>query len=448
MAAASLPAGPRAPSPVQTLGWWARPIPFLERCRRRFGKTFTIRLLAQDPFVMVTDPVDIKAVFTAPAEVLHPGEGTKILEPIVGPSSILLLDEGQHLAQRKLVLPAFHGDRMEALSEVVLEVAEAEIAAWPSNRALPLHPHVQALTLEVILRAVFGLERGERLDVLRDLLAEMMAFGTNPISLLPPFQREGSKRGPVARFLRVRTRTDEEIQALIDERRDSAGEDSDVLSMLLAARHEDGTPMSDTEIRDELMTLLVAGHETTATELAWTFERLVRNPGVLARLVAAVDAGEDAYVTATIRETLRRRPVLINAAPRKVVEPIEVGGRTYEPGCHLVPNAYLVQHDPEIYPEPYAFRPERFLESDPGTYSWIPFGGGRRRCVGASFAMLEMGIVLKALLARAEPRATGAGLELNRRRMITVSPSAGSMVKLVPRARAPVEAGAPTAVTS
>ena len=345
------------------------------------------------------------------------------------------------------MLPAFHGDRMAALSDVVAEVAEAEIARWPAGEALPLHPRVQALTLEAILRAVFGLEVGERLDALRRLLTEMMEFGTNPLSMLPMPQRERAKLGPVARFLRTRERSDEEIYALIAERRAEGRDGDDVLSMLLAARHEDGEPMSDEEIRDELMTLLVAGHETTATELAWCFERLVRHPDVLAKLVAEIDAGRDEYVTATIRETLRRRPVLLNAAPRKVTKPIEVGGRSYEPGTHLVANAYLVQHDPEIYPEPYAFRPERFLESDPGTYTWIPFGGGRRRCVGASFAMLEMGIVLKALLSRVELRSAGGELELNRRRAITVSPSAGGRAVLAPRSpRAAAEPAEPATV--
>lgn len=435
MTRGQLPPGPSMPAVLQTMGWWARAIPFMERCRARYGKAFTIKLLGQDPFVMISDPAEIKQVFTAPAEVLHPGEGARILEPIVGPNSILLLDEDRHLAQRKLVLPAFHGDRMEALRGVVSEVSEAEIAGWPVDEALPMHPHLQALTLEVILRAVFGLERGERrLDALRELLTELLTFGTNPLSLLPQFQGPNAKRGPVARFMRTREQTDVEIYGLISERRNSGADGEDILTMLLGARHEDDSPMSDTEIRDELMTLLVAGHETTATELAWCFERLVRNPEVLRTLVAEIDAGRDEYVTATIRETLRRRPVLINAQPRKVMSEIQVGEWTYGPGCHLVPNAYLVQHDPEIYPDPYAFRPERFLDSDPGTYTWIPFGGGRRRCIGASFAMLEMGIVLRELLAKAELRSSGDGVEFNRRRMITVSPSEGARVELRPRA--------------
>ncbi len=431
----NLPRGPSAPSAFQTLGWQTRPIPYLEQCRARFGTTFTLDLLGIDPFVMMSDPNDIKAIFTAPPEVLHPGEGSAILLPVVGPNSILLLDETRHMTQRKLMLPAFHGERMDALREVVTAVAESEVETWATGRPVPLHPYMQALTLEVILRAVFGLERGERLDRLRSLLAEMLQFAMSPVSLIPPEQRLGVLHPATRRFARVREETNEQIQALIDDRRQ--GDDGeDVLSMLLTARHEDGSPMSDAELRDELMTLLVAGHETTATELSWAFERLVRSPDVLATLVDEIDSGRDEYVTATIRETLRRRPVLSISGPRRVKGEIEVGGRTYGPGCHLVPNAYLVHHDADIYPEPYAFRPERFLESDPGTYTWIPFGGGRRRCLGASFAMLEMGIVLSVVLSRMEIRAAGDGvLEGHRRRMITVVPGEGARAVLKERKR-------------
>lgn len=437
MSHAALPPGPRMPAAMQSLGWWARPVPFLERCRARYGKTFTIRLVAQEPFVMISDPADLKAVFTASPDVLHPGEGAQILEPIVGPTSILLLDGDRHMAQRKLVLPAFHGNRMEALRGVIAEVADREIAGWPADVAQPLHPHLQKLTLAVIMRAVFGLERGEQLDSLSADLAEMMEFGTSPLSLLPPLQRDGFKFGPWPKFVEARARADRAIHELIAERRAAgdAEEGDDVLSTLLLATHEDGAPMSDDEIRDELLTLLVAGHETTATELAWAFERLVRTPDVLRKLVAEIDAGRDEYVTATIRETLRRRPVLLIAQPRKVKQRFELGGYAYEPGVHLAANAYLVQHDADIYPEPYAFKPERFLDADPGTYTWIPFGGGRRRCIGASFAMLEMAIVLRSLLTRTELRAAGDGVEFARRRAITVSPSAGARALLAPRER-------------
>ncbi len=429
-----MPEGPRAPRAWQSLGWQKRPIPYLERCRARYGKTFTLRLLGIDPFVMMSRREDVKAIFTAPPEVLHPGEGAAILMPVVGPNSILLLDEERHMTQRKLMLPAFHGEKMEALSGLVTEVAEAEVDRWTTGSPVRLHPYMQGLTMEVILRAVFGLEQGERLERLRFLLGRMLKFGMSPIALIPQAYRLGRLHPALADFQQVRAETDAEIQALVDERR-AAGEDrDDVLSMLLQAHHEDGSPMSDEELRDELMTLLVAGHETTATELSWAFERLVRNPAALSRLVAEVDSGGVEYVTATIRETLRRRPVLTIAGPRRVMSEIDIGGHTFGPGCHVVPNIYLVHHDPEIYPDPYAFRPERFLENEPGTYTWIPFGGGRRRCVGASFALLEMDIVLRAVLSRMEVRAGGDGaLEAHRRRSITVVPDKGAQAVLSER---------------
>jgi hypothetical protein len=225
--------------------------------------------------------------------------------------------------------------------------------------------------------------------------------------------------------VRLREESDALIYELIEERRREDSERDDVLSMLLAARHEDGLPMSDLEVRDELMTLLVAGHETTASELAWGFERLTRSPAVLARLVAEIDSEEegDEYLTATVQEILRRRPVLPNTAPRLVKQPVTIGGWDYPTGVCVVANAYLVHHDPEIYPDPYAFRPERFLEEQPGTYTWIPFGGGRRRCLGASFALVEMKIVLQAVLSRCEVRPGIDAVEVSRRRAITVSPS-------------------------
>jgi cytochrome P450 len=424
---AALPPGPRQPSAIQTIGWWSRPIPFLERCRARYGKRFTVRLVATPPFVMLSDPGEIKEVFTAPAEVLHPGEGARILEPIVGKHSVILLDESEHLEQRKLMLGAFHGDRMERLTALVREVAEAEVERWPRGEPVVLHPRLQALTLEVILRAVFGLEEGERLEALRQRLTAILEFGSNPISMLPPMQRLLGGHGPWKRFEDLSRETDDLLGGLIDERRASGVAGDDVMTMLLEARHEDGSEMSREEIRDELMTLLVAGHETTASELAWCFERLSHEPRVLERLVGEIDdaEGED-YLTATVQETLRRRPVLPNAAPRFVKSPIEVGGWSYPAGVCLVANSYLVQHDPEIYPDPYRFRPERFIGKTPGTYTWIPFGGGRRRCIGANFALLEMRIVLRTVLASNELRAVNGSTELARRRAITISPGHGA----------------------
>jgi cytochrome P450 len=419
---------------VQTLAWWTRSIPYFERCRARYGKRFTLRLLSTPPSVHLSDPDEIKEVFTAPADVLHPGEGARILEPVVGANSVILLDEGAHLSQRKLMLPAFHGERMAALTGLLEEVTEREVASWPLDEPVALHPRLQALTLEVILRAVFGLEPGPRLESLRDAFAMILEFGNHPASMFPPLQR-GERWNE---YERSRAAIDALLFELIDERRaDPAAEErDDVLAMLLAARHEDGSPMSQQELRDELMTLLVAGHETTASELAWAFERLARAPRALAALLDEVDADSgDDYITATIHETLRRRPVIPNAAPRLTKEPVTIGGFDYPEGVVLLANAYLVHHDPEIYPDPYAFRPERFLGEKPGTYSWIPFGGGRRRCLGASFALLEMKVVLRAVLSRAEPLAATDPTEGSRRRSITLSPRRSSLTVLRPRVR-------------
>jgi hypothetical protein len=260
--------------------------------------------------------------------------------------------------------------------------------------------------------------------------------------MLPPPGPRLQRIGPWAPFFRLRDRADELIGELVEERRregEAATERDDVLAMLLAARHEDGSPMTHEELRDELKTLLVAGHETTASELAWAFERLAREPRALARLVGEIDSGDgEAYLTATIQETLRRRPVLPNAAPRFVCKPVEIGGWSYPAGVALIASAYLVHHDPAIYPDPYAFRPERFLDEGPGTYTWIPFGGGRRRCLGASFAMLEMRAVLRAVLATSELRPAGNGHELPRRRQITITPGEGAGAEL--RDRVPAAA--------
>jgi cytochrome P450 len=417
------------------VGFWTRPLAFLEHCRARYGPRFTVRLPLSPPFVMLTSPEEIKQVFTAPADVLHPGSGARVLEPVVGRNSVILLDGHVHMEQRRLMLPAFHGERVERLEALVEEVTDRTVASWPDDRPLNMHQAFQALTLEIILRAVFGLDPGPRMEALRDRLGEMLRFGEKPVSLLPPrpdgaVARLAERAGPFADFVRHQREADALIFELVEERRREPEERDDVLAMLLSARHEDESPMSDQELRDELMTLLVAGHETTASTLAWTFDRLARDPEVLTHLRDQ----DDAYLTATIQEALRCRPVLPNVAPRLVVKPVEVGGWSYPTGACLVPNAYLVHHDPEIYPDSYAFRPERFLDKSPGTYTWIPFGGGRRRCLGASFAMLEMKIVLRTLAGERDLEPVGEAFERPRRRNITIAPAHGCLVKLPRRA--------------
>jgi cytochrome P450 len=421
----------------------------LERCRRRYGKRFTLRIVGTPPFVALSEPDELKQLFAAPPDVLHPGEGARVLEPILGANSVLLLDEGPHLEQRRLMLPSFHGERIQGLAGVMSELTERELASWPRDEAFALHPRLQRLTLEIILRAAFGLQQSERVELLREKLTQLLAFAESPISVLPPrFQR--LPIGTPGRFQRVIADVDALIFELIDERRRGEPGGDDILGMLLAARHEDGSPMSAREVRDELMTSVVAGHETTASQLAWAFERLVREPAALAPLVSEVDSGAgEEYLTATIQEVMRRRPVIINAEPRLVKREVEIGGWTYPRGVALLASAWLVHHDEENYPDPYAFRPERFLERPPGTYTWIPFGGGRRRCLGASFAMLEMKTVLRAVLERCEIQAAGARPESVRRRSITISPAQGATVILHDRARRTLPAaGEPRAVAS
>ncbi|MGI9185880.1 MAG: cytochrome P450 [Solirubrobacteraceae bacterium] len=443
----SLPPGPRVPSVVQLLGTWTRPTAALEGLRR-YGKRVTVKLPFQPPFVILSDPADIKELFTAPADAVHPGEGASILAPIVGRNSVILLDEGAHLSQRRLLLPAFHGERMQGLRGVMTELCELEVASWPGQEPVALHPRLQRLTLEIILQAVFGLDHGPTLDRLRDLLSEVLSFSESPLSILPALQRVLGWTSTQRRFNALMHETDEIIFGLIAQRRTAEGQagegegeedevlsSDDVFSMLLAARHEDESPMSAQELRDELMTALVAGHETTASQLAWALERLAREPGVQARLRAEVDAGSgDEYLTATINEILRLRPVLPNAEPRLTKREVEIGGVRYPPGVVLLASAYLVHHDPDLYPEPAAFRPERFLGNPPGTYTWLPFGGGRRRCLGASFALEEMKIALRTVIRSFTLSPGSRQPETTRRRSITFSPSHSATVVLHPRA--------------
>ncbi len=427
-----LPPGPRVPGALQMAATWKRPAGSLQRLRQRYGKRITVQLPFQPPFVILSDPDEIKELFMAPPDVIHPGEGARVLQQIVGANSVILLDEGPHLEQRKLLLPAFHGEKMKRLTGLMEEIAEQEVASWPTDRPVTLHPKLQHVTLEIILRSVFGLEQGQRLSDLRDVLTELLAYSESPLSVLPALHRVAPFLRTLREFRRLRAQADEMIFALIEERRSSPDQSGDdVLAMLLQARHDDGTPMSPQELRDELMTSLVAGHETTASQLAWLFERLAREPRVIHRLQEERELGEgEEYLTATVYEVLRLRPVLPNAEPRLTKQPVKIGPITYPPGVSLLASAWLVHHDPEIYPDPLAFTPERFLGQAPGTYTWLPFGGGRRRCLGASFALQEMKIVLRAVLDRYTLEPTTSGPEPTARRSITFSPKGGAAVVL------------------
>jgi cytochrome P450 family 135 len=428
-----LPPGPDWSLAKTTWRWWNRPLPMLEYCRARYGDMFTIRLPYEGRWVFVSDPEAIKQVFTGDPNLLHAGAANIVLLPVLGDRSVLLLDEPEHMVERKLMLPPFHGKRMQAYREVMARVAAEEIDRWPADAPVRMRPRMQAVTLEVILRAVFGVDEGERLTRLRDQLRRTLNLLSNPrramfMVLLGP---ERLRRFPP--FRRQMERIDGLLYEEISARRGAAdlAERDDILSLLLQATHEDGRPMTDRELRDELMTLLVAGHETTATALSWAIELLARHPAELERLEADVADGDGAYLDAVIKETLRLRPV-IALVLRKLMEPMEIGGRLLPAGVSVAPSIYLVHRNPEIYPEPERFRPERFLEQPAGTYTWIPFGGGVRRCLGGAFAEFEMSVVLRELVARRKLGPVGEP-EHSVRSTITNVPNRGAEVLVARR---------------
>jgi cytochrome P450 len=418
-----LPPGPRMSRALQTAIWSRKAQWFLEQSRARFGPMFSIKIAYEGDWVVLADPELIKQVFTGDPRVFHAGEGNQILRPVLGENSVLVLDEKKHIAQRKLLLPPFHGERMQAYGEKMAEIAAREIETWPTGVPYKLRPRMQAITLEIVLETVFGVHGGERMGPLRDALRNFLDLTTNPAVLLPVLAIGPDRINHIPAFRRRVEGVDRLIAQEIAERRDAEdlAEREDVLSMLLLARHDDGSPMSDAEIRDELLTLLVAGHETTATALSWAMERLTRHPEKLERLRAEVSDGEEEYLTATIQETLRLRPVIVIVV-RKLTEAVELGGYELPAGAGVTPCIHLIHRDPQIYPDPDRFIPERFLDNPPGTYTWIPFGGGVRRCLGAAFAQFEMAVVLRELVRRREILPAKQASERPFRRAITETP--------------------------
>ncbi|MEK6276733.1 MAG: cytochrome P450 [Actinomycetota bacterium] len=427
-AAAPLP-GPRLPGALQGIAYTRDPIGFFIRLHRRYGDVFTVSFPYFGRIVYVADPAIVKRVFTGEPATFHAGEANAtVLEPALGPNSVLTLDEDEHLRQRKLLLPPFHGDSITRYGELIREITERDMETWPVARAFALRDHTQRITLEVILRAVFGVrgrERFERAAVLVDEFARR----TNTIIQLPFMRRSFGRFSPWARFVRARAALDEFIYEEIAARGAEADreERDDVLSLLMRAVDENGEPMSDEELRDELVTVVGAGHETTATGLAWTMERLLRTPRVLSRLRESIKAGEDDYLDAAIKETLRVRPVIVDVA-RKLTAPAEIGGYELEAGTMVLPAIAAIHYREDIYSEPHEFRPERFLDGKTDNYAWIPFGGGVRRCIGAAFAQYEMRIVLRAILERAQLTAPDPRPERVKTRNITLAPGKGTRV--------------------
>ena len=441
-----MPPGPPLPRVLQTLGFIFAPAPFLDACRRRYGDVITMGTLFDPKFVMVFDPAVVKQVFRGPHVQLRAGEANAPLGPVLGERSVLLLDGDEHLRQRRLMLPAFHGERMREYESVMTATADRVIDSWPVGETFRLLPAMQALTLDVIMHAVFGVEAGAQQEELKRRVRTMLdPVGSRAAILLMVLSggRLGVT-GRMERFQRDRRALDEMIYAEIARRRAAADleERTDVLSMLLLARDEEGETMTDAELRDELVTLLVAGHETTATGLAWAFECLLRNPPVLARARTAVAGGDTAYLDAVVKETLRRRTVVPGVGRVVRGAPFALNGYVIPPGIEINPSIAGMHRRRDSYPDPREFRPERFLADDPpDTYTWIPFGGGTRRCLGASFASFEMRVVIERVLARATLEPVGRP-DRGVRKGVTIVPRRGVRVVQIaaPRPASALEA--------
>ncbi|HET7454797.1 MAG TPA: cytochrome P450 [Solirubrobacterales bacterium] len=427
----ALPPGSKAPAPLQAARYIRDPLGFLTGYRRRYGDIFTVRFPFFGQIVYVASPELVKAVFTGSPAVFHAGEANAtMLEPALGPNSVLTLDDEPHMRQRKLLLPPFHGERVRRYGELIEEVTRRDMATWPVGEVFALRPHTQRITLAVILRAVFGISDEERIERATRLI-DRFSDRVTTIVRFPILRRDLGPGSPWRRFVRAREELDAFIYEEIALRRAEAGseERDDVLSLLLQARHEDGAPMSDVELRDELITVVGAGHETTATGLAWAMERLLRNPRALGLLRESLAAGRGDYLEATVKETLRARPVIIDVA-RKLTAPATIGGYELAAGSFVVPAIAALHLREDLYPEPDEFRPERFLDGKADTYAWIPFGGGVRRCAGAAFAEFEMRMVLREFVTRAALRTADPAPEKVKIRNITLAPEHGAAVTL------------------
>jgi cytochrome P450 len=437
LASSALPPGPQRPAFVQTLEWIVDPKGFMTRCRKRYGDAFSVRLGPSTDVVFLSDPDAVKEVFQGPPDQMNMGDINGLFRRVLGRNSLLVLDGAEHMRQRKLLLPPFHGERIRSHTEAMVRAADEDIRTWPIGEPFALQPRMQAMTLNVVVRAVFGLEDGPRRDELSAELARLLELNTTIATTLPQLRIELGGLTPWGKLMRCTAKVDRLLYAEMARRREQPrrADQDDVLSLLLDATHEDGEPMGDVEIRDQLLTMLVAGHETTATALAWAFERMLRHPDVMRRLRADLEAGESHYLDAAIKESLRLRPVVPIAA-RKLSAPLSVGGREYAAGTVLMPCIFLLHRNPAVYEAPLEFRPERFLEGQPGTYAWIPFGGGVRRCLGASFALLEMRIVIEAVVRHLDLRPAARRDERIVRRAFTLSPKRGARVVAARRAAA------------
>lgn len=443
-----LPPGPRMPSPLQAVGWAVRPLAFMDRCAARYGEIFTLRVRRSRPWVFLTNPEHVKQVFTTEPQLLRAaaGEANPLLGPLLGSRSVMLQDEPKHMTDRKRILPSFHGQRMQAYGEMMADVARREIDRWPLDEPFELWPRMQAISLEVVMRAVFGDVDGERLELLRRRMVDLTNWVNDPrrLALLAAVGERSMTANP--KFRAVMRPVEELVLEEVRQRRTAAGgeQHEDILAMLERGAGGDsinGAPMDNEKMRDELVTFLSDG--PTATSLAWAFERLLRHPDKLARLRAEVLAGEsEEYVDAVVKETLRLCPA-VPVVMRRLTEPMQLGGYTIPPDTIVAPCVYLMHRRADLYPQPRSFQPERFLGDSAGTYTWIPFGGGVRRCVAVVFAQLEMKRVIQTVLSEVELRPAASRSEGAARSSVSFAPDGGATV--IATRRRPAHVDLPTA---
>jgi cytochrome P450 len=449
MAHSKLPDGPQQPRWLQLIQWISDPLHFLETCRERYGETFTLRLSSFKPLVFFHHPQAIQEIFTADAKLFDSGRGNWIVRPLVGEHSLLLLDGTSHQRQRRLLIPPFHGERMNSYSQIIVESALHTASQWKVGKPFEIRTAMQDITLEVILHAVFGLREGRRYQQLKPLLAAMLNMTDSPLRSSMLFfkglQQDFGDWSPWGRMLRRKQQIYNLLQEEINERREQPDPTSntDVLSLLMSARDEQGQPMTDAELRDELMTLLFAGHETTATALAWAFYWIHKLPLVGETLLGELDSLGDnpeptanvqstrfanarlPYLNAVCSETLRMYPVVFIAFPRVTTSPVEIMGYQFDADTTLFPCIYLTHHREELYPDSKQFKPERFMERQFSPYEYLPFGGGNRRCIGLALAQLEMKLVLATILSRYQLALADSKPINPKRRGFTIAPAGG-----------------------
>jgi cytochrome P450 len=432
---------------IQLIRWIKDPLNYLEKCTKKYGDIFTLNLMGFEPFVIVGHPEGVKEIFAADSKQFDSGRGNNIVSFLVGENSLILLDGDRHKQHRKLLMPPFHGEKVNAYGKAICQITEQKLSNLASNKSFLARNAMQDITLEVILQVVFGLREGDRYQKIKPLLASVLDVTGSPLRasfiFFPFLQQDWGVWSPWGRMLRQKQQIYDLLQAEIEERRSREITGNDVLSLMLLACDEDGQKMTDAELKDEMMTLLIAGHETTATALAWAFYWLGKLPDITEKLQRELDTLEDPtdpiaisrlpYLTAVCQETLRLYPILMIAFPRIAKQPIDIMGHHFEPDTILFPSIYLIHQREDIYPEPKKFKPERFLDRSFTNYEYFPFGGSNRRCLGYALAMLEMKLVLATVLSRYQLILLEKKPIEPQRRGLTIAPTGGVKVKLEAR---------------